>query len=675
MLQVGRIDRPLTVPTKPLQVARVSFEIARRHRFHRELEEVAADHPDVDVHVLPAAGTSARDDSIFAYRDFSRVQAKIDATYDAVAGLPRRASAREELWRSGCSGGWCVAPATIALTALLWVTAPLWLIGAAAVSPLLPGRWRALRLLWLMIAYLTIEAILLVVLLGYWLASGFGRWIRTPYWEGVHYDLVQGTLWVFFREAQRVLNLAIETSGPTPDAHPGRPILVCCRHAGPGDSFILMYALMHDYAREPRVVLKDTLAWDPAIGVILSRIPARFISPNPAAGEDLESQITALATGLDENDAFVIFPEGGNFTPRRRERGIERLRKLGLERMAQRAEQMTNVLAPRPGGIIAALDGAPDADVVLVAHTGLDHMLTVGDVWRELPMDKRIIMRWWTVKRAEIPAGPRGPDRVALRLVGAHRRVDQRPRARRRTPPAAERLRRRRSGLDGRARCSRTVRLRLAGLAARRARRPRPGSSGVVTSCGPSAASDSASSGPAPPGSSVGSWPGSGSLSGSARPSVGDGTGAGGGGGTYDDCQLSSAELLRSLLKTSPPSAARRAEEQELLELAAALGLGLALDLGELGGGDVAAVGGLLDRGGGSGGGGDLGGRGTGRGLLRGDGGPSCSRVRRAHARPPARGRRCPWRWCPPPWQPPSPGRTRTPATRARTRRSPRRGP
>ena len=72
---------------------------------------------------------------------------------------------------------------------------------------------------------------------------------------------------------------------------------------------------MHWYQREPRVVLKDTLAWDPMIDVVLNRIPARFITPNPAAGEDLESQIAALATGLDENDAFVIFPEGGNFTP------------------------------------------------------------------------------------------------------------------------------------------------------------------------------------------------------------------------------------------------------------------------------------------------------------------------------------------------------------------------
>jgi 1-acyl-sn-glycerol-3-phosphate acyltransferase len=297
-----------------------------------------------------------------------------------------------------------LAPLVVTLTTLLWLTAPLWLLGAAALSPMLPGRWRPLRLLWLAILYATCESILLVVLFGLWLAAGFGHRIRTAYFQGIHYDLVQGLLWVFFREAKRVLNLSIVTSGPTPDAHPGRPLLVCCRHAGPGDSFTLIHALMHDYQREPRVVLKDTLRWDPAIDVLLNRIPARFISPNPAAGDDLESQISTLAANLDENDAFVIFPEGGNFTPQRRTRGIERLRKLGMEKMAARAEAMTNVLAPRPGGFLAALEAAPDADVVLVAHTGLDHMLTVGDVWRELPMDKQIIMRWWTVSAHEIPA-------------------------------------------------------------------------------------------------------------------------------------------------------------------------------------------------------------------------------------------------------------------------------
>ena len=79
VLQVGRIDRPLQPPRKPWEVARVSFEIARRHRFVREMGEV----PDgVTTHVLPAAG-SARDDSPRAYRDTSQVAARIEAAYVA----------------------------------------------------------------------------------------------------------------------------------------------------------------------------------------------------------------------------------------------------------------------------------------------------------------------------------------------------------------------------------------------------------------------------------------------------------------------------------------------------------------------------------------------------------------------------------------------------------------
>jgi 1-acyl-sn-glycerol-3-phosphate acyltransferase len=298
-----------------------------------------------------------------------------------------------------------LAPAVIALTALILSTIPLWLVAAIVLSPVVPGRLRPLRLLSLLLLHLVLESLILVELFGLWIASGFGYLLRRPFFERIHYDIVQAYLTVVFREARRVARLRIVTEGASPDAFPGEPLLVCCRHAGPGDSFTLMYALMHWYGREPRVVLKDTLAWDPAIDVILNRLPNRFISPNPGPGTDLETQIGQLAANLDENDAFVIFPEGGNFTPERRARQIGRLRKLGLEGFARRAERMQNVLAPRPGGLIAALDAAPEADVVLVAHTGLDHLSTVADLWRELPMDKQIIMRWWRVPREEIPAG------------------------------------------------------------------------------------------------------------------------------------------------------------------------------------------------------------------------------------------------------------------------------
>lgn len=80
VLQVGRIDRPLQVPTKAWQVARVSFEIARRHRYVRDLESL----PDgVTAHVLPTGGGSARDDSPMSYRDFSAVERRIEQSYAA----------------------------------------------------------------------------------------------------------------------------------------------------------------------------------------------------------------------------------------------------------------------------------------------------------------------------------------------------------------------------------------------------------------------------------------------------------------------------------------------------------------------------------------------------------------------------------------------------------------
>jgi NTE family protein len=37
----------------------------------------------VAAHVLPARGTSAKDDSMFAYRDFAGIEDRIQRTYEA----------------------------------------------------------------------------------------------------------------------------------------------------------------------------------------------------------------------------------------------------------------------------------------------------------------------------------------------------------------------------------------------------------------------------------------------------------------------------------------------------------------------------------------------------------------------------------------------------------------
>ena len=279
---------------------------------------------------------------------------------------------------------------------------PAWLLIAGAAGAFGSGRKRLLRVSWMIAVYLFMELLVLIVLFGLWVGSGFGWKLRGPRFQRAHYVLTGRVLRLLYAQAVWALGVKVAVVGTDPDvAAPGQPELVFCRHAGPGDSFLLVHSLINWFDREPRIVLKQTLQWDPVIDVLLNRLPNHFVT----VSADSESHIARLATGLDSNDVLVLFPEGGNFTPSRRERAIQRLRDLGLTTMAERAERMRHVLAPRPGGTLAALDAAPEAGVIWVAHTGLDRLLTVSDVWRHLPLDLTITMRWWSVEPADVPTG------------------------------------------------------------------------------------------------------------------------------------------------------------------------------------------------------------------------------------------------------------------------------
>lgn len=85
VLQVGRIETPLTPPTTPWEVGLVAFEISRRHRF---VEEMARVPHHVDVHVLPSGSEDAlrfNDPRQLRYRDTSDVSTRVQAAFDASA--------------------------------------------------------------------------------------------------------------------------------------------------------------------------------------------------------------------------------------------------------------------------------------------------------------------------------------------------------------------------------------------------------------------------------------------------------------------------------------------------------------------------------------------------------------------------------------------------------------
>jgi NTE family protein len=83
VLQVGRVERPLSPPTRPWEVGLVAFEIARRHRFAGDMAALPA---GVTVHVMPGGDATPpryNDLSNLKYRDFSQVARRISSAYDA----------------------------------------------------------------------------------------------------------------------------------------------------------------------------------------------------------------------------------------------------------------------------------------------------------------------------------------------------------------------------------------------------------------------------------------------------------------------------------------------------------------------------------------------------------------------------------------------------------------
>ncbi|MCM3884076.1 1-acyl-sn-glycerol-3-phosphate acyltransferase, partial [Frankia sp. R82] len=274
------------------------------------------------------------------------------------------------------------------------------------VAPLLDRRRRLARAALMVALYLTAEAVIIVTAFALWLARPvLGR----ARYEHAHVVVLRGGLEVLVGAARRLVRLELEITEPPQGARPdgSPPVLVLSRHAGPGDSFVLVHLLLNRYRLLPRLVLLDSLQLDPAIDLLLNRLGACFLR-NDGSQDDAAERIGALAARLRPGEALVIFPEGANFTPGRRRRLIARLRAGGLWERAAVAEDLDAVLPPRPAGVLAALAAGTVAATMIVAHAGLDEFAAPADVWRAVPFGTPLVLRWWWVPAAEIPRSATG---------------------------------------------------------------------------------------------------------------------------------------------------------------------------------------------------------------------------------------------------------------------------
>ncbi len=281
------------------------------------------------------------------------------------------------------------------------------LLAVGAILATITGRSQPLILVRLVIAYFARELTVLAACGALWLLSGFGWKLRARRFEHLHYRLLR---WFVHGIANRVLTLLdIKVVPETSEAVVGRlqvdrPLLFFSRHAGPGDTVLLVDLLLNRYDRFPSVVFKDTLAIDPCVDLIGHRLPHAALDTSDP--EECEARIQTVAAGLSPRGVLLLFPEGGNFTPERRRRAIAKLRRKGHRREAAAGQQMTHMLPPHPAGALAALRGNPDADVIFGAHTGLGLAAFPRELWRHTPIGKRLKTRMWLVPAAERPRDP-----------------------------------------------------------------------------------------------------------------------------------------------------------------------------------------------------------------------------------------------------------------------------
>jgi len=325
-----------------------------------------------------------------------------------------------------------LAPLVVVVAIVLVVLFPL-LAAVAALAGLAgrsrPRRMRGLRLLWFAVVWLTAETLTLGCCLGLWIASGFGARIHAERYVRRHYAVLRRLLDLVYQAGASAFGLRVEVVEPEPtaeeqEARLARPVIVLSRHAGPGDSILLVHYLLTVYGRRPRVVMKAAMQLDPGVDVLASRLPNVFISPGETGQGLFIEEIGCLARGLDAEGAMVIFPEGGNWTPGRWRRGIRRLERKGRRDLASRALQMPNLLPPKSGGVAAAIGACPGADVVFVAHAGLDNLVSAGDIWRCIPLCRPVRARWWRVPADQVPRAAGHEDQVKW-LYDWWQRIDE----------------------------------------------------------------------------------------------------------------------------------------------------------------------------------------------------------------------------------------------------------
>lgn len=288
------------------------------------------------------------------------------------------------------------------LVAFLVTTAtlPLVLSFAFLIDLFRAGRWRWVTIRLVLFGWLyVIGEVWAVAMLGATTVLGRRARLASTY-------RLQAT-WVSWNLAvvKRVFGVKFIVEGSESVAR--GPLIILPRHVSIIDTLLPAAFVTRPHGIRLRYVLKSELLADPALDIAGNRLPNCFVTRSPENSEPERRRISALATSLGPDEGVIIFPEGTRFTPQKRDRRKGEM--PSDDPIGEMARGMEHVLPPRPGGTLAILE-ATDADVVVLAHTGLEGFATVSDVWAGDLVGATVKLEFRRIPRSQIPEAP--PERI-----------------------------------------------------------------------------------------------------------------------------------------------------------------------------------------------------------------------------------------------------------------------
>ena len=215
----------------------------------------------------------------------------------------------------------------------------------------------------------------------------------------------------------RIFSVSVEIDG-LETLEDIRPAVVLSRHASTLDT-MLPIAVVREL-KYFRFVIKSELLVDPTLDYCAQRFPNVFVNRGSDDPEYEIQQVLALGKELGENEAVVVYPEGTRFTPPKRKRLLEKFQ--DDEEMLSITESLHHTLPPLREGGVRLLASTPDADVVFIAHRGIDGAAAMSDLIKGRLTDAHLEIRIWRIPADEVP---RQEKEVREFMVEHWQRIDR----------------------------------------------------------------------------------------------------------------------------------------------------------------------------------------------------------------------------------------------------------